>query len=259
MKVPLYHVDAFTSQVFKGNPAAVCPLTEWLDERVLQAVAAENNLSETAFLVRKGSSFEIRWFTPTVEVDLCGHATLAAGFVVFNYLEPAGSIVSFSSPSGPLVVRRDADLFSLDFPSRPPAACLAPPLLTRALGAAPAEILASRDYLAIYPKEEDVRSLKPDMSLLKDIDRLGVITTAPGSHCDFVSRFFAPGAGIPEDPATGSSHCTLIPYWSQQLRKQKLHALQVSARSGELFCEDRGDRVTISGRAVLYSEGTLHL
>jgi PhzF family phenazine biosynthesis protein len=259
MKIPLYHVDAFSSQVFGGNPAAVCPLPQWIDETLLQAIASENNLSETAFLVRLPDGYEIRWFTPTVEVDLCGHATLASGFVVLNMLEPASHTVQFHSKSGPLRVSRSDTLFSLDFPSLPPKPCAVPDLLTKALGKPPDKILGSRDYLAIYLTEEDIRCLKPDMSLLQQIDRLGVIVTAPGSDADFVSRFFAPGSGIPEDPVTGSAHCTLIPYWSNRLGKTHLHAYQVSARGGELFCEDQGERVRISGQAVLYSEGTLYL
>ena len=259
MKIPLYHVDAFSSRVFRGNPAAVCPLPHWIDETLLQAIAAENNLSETAFLVRLPDGYEIRWFTPVVEVDLCGHATLASGFVVLSMIEPTSQAVQFQSKSGPLKVSRSDALFSLDFPSRPPEPCAVPDLLTRALGRVPDRILGSRDYLAIYLTEEDVRSLKPDMSLLRQIDRLGVIVTAPGSDADFVSRFFAPGAGIPEDPVTGSSHCTLIPYWSTRLGKKNLHAYQLSVRGGELFCEDQGERVRISGHAVLYSEGTLHM
>ena len=259
MKIPLFHVDAFSSQVFRGNPAAVCPLPQWIDETLLQAMASENNLSETAFLVRLPDGYEIRWFTPAVEVDLCGHATLAAGFVVLNILEPAGRTVQFQSKSGPLKVSRDDGLLSLDFPSRPPEPCPVPDLLVKALDRAPNHVLGSRDYLAIYSTEEEVRCLRPDMTLLRQIDRLGVIVTAPGSTADFVSRFFAPGAGIPEDPVTGSSHCTLTPYWSKRLGKRRLHAFQVSARGGELFLEDQDERVRISGQAVLYSEGTLYL
>jgi len=259
MKIPLYHIDAFSSQVFKGNPAAVCPLSQWIDETLLQAIASENNLSETAFLVKIPGEYEIRWFTPAVEVDLCGHATLASGFVVMNILEPAIHSVQFQSKSGPLKVTRREGLLSLDFPSRPPNPCAMPDLLAKALGTLPIQVFSSRDYLAIYATEEHVRNLDPDMTLLRQIDRLGVIVTAPGSDCDFVSRFFAPGSGIPEDPVTGSAHCTLIPYWSKRLGKTSLHAYQLSARGGELFCEDQGERVRISGHAVLYSEGALYL
>lgn len=194
-----------------------------------------------------------------MEVDLCGHATLASGFVVFHYLSPGITAVQFRSKSGPVMVTKDDGLLSLNFPSRPPTTCPIPDRLLEALAKPPAKVLGSRDYLVIYSDEEDVHSLRPDMKLLQQINRLGVIVTAPGSNCDFVSRFFAPGAGIPEDPVTGSAHCTLTPYWSKQLAKNRLHAYQVSARGGELFCEDLGDRVKISGNAVLYSDGTLYL
>ncbi len=259
MKIPLYHIDAFTSQLFTGNPAAVCPLEFWLDDKILQSIAAENNLAETAYLVPQGEGYAIRWFTPEREVDLCGHATLASAYVVFNFLHPSLEAVRFDSHSGPLFVRRESDLLSLDFPSRPPQACMAPELLLKSLGKEPRTILASRDYLAVFDTAEEVRSLRPDLIALKDLDRLGLIVTAAASECDFVSRFFAPGAGIPEDPVTGSAHCTLIPYWSQKLGKSRLHAFQVSARGGELFCEDLGNRVKISGRAVKYLEGVIWL
>jgi predicted PhzF superfamily epimerase YddE/YHI9 len=259
MKIPLYHIDAFTSRQFAGNPAAVCPLDSWLDENLLQSIAAENNLSETAYIVPQRDTYAIRWFTPTQEVDLCGHATLASGYVVFNYLRPQIHAVCFESPSGPLFVRREADLLSLDFPARPPLVCSLPEAIPKSLGREPRDILAARDYLAVFDTEEEVRSLRPDFEALKHLDRLGLIVTSAGRECDFVSRFFAPGAGISEDPVTGSSHCTLVPYWAQRLGKSRLHALQVSARGGELFCEDLGSRVKISGRAIKYMEGVIHI
>jgi len=253
----MYQVDAFTGQVFSGNPAAICPLDSWLPDEQMQAIAAENNLAETAFFVRNGSGYKLRWFTPAVEVDLCGHATLAAAQVILNDLTPGEPTVSFETKSGTLTVTRDGDLYSLDFPARPPQACEPYPGLVAALGGEPEKILAARDYFVVYSTEDELRALKPDMQALMKIDRFAVIATAPGDHFDFVSRFFAPAKGVPEDPVTGSSHCTLTPYWSKRLGKTKLHAWQASPRGGELWCEDRGDRVTMSGKAVRFFEGTI--
>jgi PhzF family phenazine biosynthesis protein len=272
MELPIYQVDAFASAVFRGNPAAVCPLEEWLPDETLQAIAAENNLAETAYYVRRSNSseFDLRWFTPAVEVDLCGHATLASASVILEVRrELLGPRVVFHTRSGELTVEREGDLYSLDFPSRPPEACQADPVLEAGLGAKPSVILASRapipaaqDYLCIFECEEQVRELKPDMRLLTGIDRFAVIATAPGSSsgagaCDFVSRFFAPAKGIPEDPVTGRAHTTLIPYWSRRLGKTSLFGRQISRRGGELWCEDRGPRVKIAGRAVQYLEGRI--
>jgi PhzF family phenazine biosynthesis protein len=260
MKLRLFQIDAFTSRVFGGNPAAIVPLEHWLDDETLQSIAAENNLSETAFFVGEKGYFHIRWMTPTDEVDLCGHATLAAAWVVFNEIEKGRTEVHFRSKSGPLRVSAVDDTLSLDFPSRPPEPSDgAAAALAAALGARPREVLASRDYLAVYETEDEVRALKPDMPNVAALDRLGVIVTAPGRDCDFVSRFFVPSVGIPEDPVTGSAHCTLVPYWSKRLRKSKLFARQVSARGGELWCEDRGERVRIAGRCVRFLEGTIEL
>ena len=259
MRIPFYQVDAFTSEVFGGNPAGVCPLDEWLDDVLLQSIAAENNLSETAFFVRRGGHYELRWFTPRIEVDLCGHATLASGHVIFEALEPNATRIEFKTPSGTLAVAREGELLSLDFPSRPAAPCDAPLELASALGAAPREVRQARDFLAIFDQEEAILQLRPDMARLAELDCLGVIVTAPGRRCDFVSRFFAPRAGIPEDPVTGSAHCTLVPYWAQRLGKIRLHAQQLSERGGELFCEDKGQRVSIAGRAVTYLEGEIRL
>ncbi|HUG52907.1 MAG TPA: PhzF family phenazine biosynthesis protein [Vicinamibacteria bacterium] len=259
MRLPIFQVDAFTSQVFRGNPAAVCPLESWLDDATLQSIAAENNVSETAFYVGGDGTYEIRWMTPAQEVDLCGHATLASAFVLFGGPEQGREEVVFRSKSGDLKVRREGDLITLDFPSRPPRAVTASDDLLEGLGRAPREVWAARDYLAVYDREEDVRALSPDMARLLRLDQFAVIVTAPGSRVDFVSRFFAPRAGIDEDPVTGSAHCTLVPFWSKRLGKKRLHALQVSARGGELFCEDRGERVAISGRAVRYLEGTIEV
>jgi PhzF family phenazine biosynthesis protein len=258
--LPIYQVDAFAERLFTGNPAAICPLEEWLPDTVMQAIAAENNLAETAFFVRDGEGYRLRWFTPAVEVDLCGHATLASAYVVMTCLRPELESVSFQSRGGELVVRRDGGLYALDFPARPPEHCQVHPRLIEALGTVPLEVLAARDYLVVYQNEEQVRTLQPNMELLSLMDRFAVIVTAPGSGgVDFVSRFFAPAHGVPEDPVTGSAHCTLIPYWSKRLGKTRLHARQISRRGGELFCEHRGERVTIAGRAVLYLEGSIRV
>ncbi len=264
MRIPFFHVDAFASEAFKGNPAGVCLLREWPPDPVMQAIAAENNLPETAFVLRGGGRFGLRWFTPTVEVDLCGHATLAAAHVLFAHAgrPPGASIarIEFQSKSGLLAVEREGEQLVLDFPSRPPLPCAAPEALIRGLGRAPLEVLGSRDYLCVYGRAEDVATLRPDLSLLAGLDRFGVIVTAPGSGAvDFVSRFFAPGDGIPEDPVTGSAHCTLIPYWAKRLGKSKLAARQISARGGELSCELAGDRVRIGGRAVTYLRGEIEV
>jgi PhzF family phenazine biosynthesis protein len=258
MKLSYFEVDAFASKPFAGNPAGVCPLKHWLADATMQNIAAENNLSETAFFVPRGSDYELRWFTPMVEIDLCGHATLASAFVLFSELDRPGDAVQFHSRSGPLVVRRQIDVLTLDFPSRPPAAAATPEALIRGLGKKPVEVLKARDYFAVFPTAEDVRSLNPDFALLGTLDEK-VIVTAPGIDCDFVSRFFAPTAGVPEDPVTGSAHCTLIPYWSQRLGKTELFARQVSKRGGELFCELAGERVLIGGKAVLYSRGQIEI
>ncbi len=258
MKIPYYQIDAFTGAMFSGNPAGVCLLEEWPEDALLQSIAAENNLSETAFLVKSGKTYDLKWFTPKIEVDLCGHATLASAFVIFEYVDPSSDRVSFVSKSGLLTVVRTDDTLTMDFPSRPAAVCQAPDLMAESLGSSPVEVrLSVRDYLAIFETEDQVRRLQPDMQGLCKLDRLGIIVTAPGIKCDFVSRFFAPRAGIPEDPVTGSAHSTLIPYWAERLNKPTLHAFQVSGRGGELFCEDHGDRVKIAGKAVVYLQGTI--
>ncbi|MES1172268.1 MAG: PhzF family phenazine biosynthesis protein [Bacteroidota bacterium] len=261
--IPVYQIDAFTDRPFAGNPAAVCPIDEWLPDALLQSIAAENNLSETAFLVREGGDFRIRWFTPTVEVDLCGHATLASAFVVFTEIDPGRQRVVFASRSGPLVVvRRPAGLV-MDFPAWPPHPIAPPDGLAAALGATPVFVLAARDLLAVFDDAATVRQLRPDMTRLAALDKLGVAVTAPGTGADgdvdFVSRFFAPRAGIPEDPVTGSAHCSLTPYWATRLGRDRLFARQVSARGGSLDCTLRGDRVDIGGRAVLVMRGNLLL
>jgi predicted PhzF superfamily epimerase YddE/YHI9 len=258
MRVPIYQVDAFASGLFRGNPAAICPLDRWLPEEVLQAVAAENNLAETAFYVRENGRYRLRWFTPTVEVELCGHATLASAAVI---LEIRGELteprVVFDSRSGELMVHRAGALYNLDFPSRPAVECPPHAPLIEAMGARPVSTLRGPSELLVFETEEQVRALRPDMVRLEQLPC--VIATAPGRDCDFVSRFFAPSKGIAEDPVTGSAHTTLIPYWSARLGKKDLFARQVSARGGELWCADRGARVTIGGKAVKYLEGHIEI
>jgi len=258
MKITYFEVDAFASKPFHGNPAGVCPLPAWLDDATMQNIAAENNLSETAFFVPRGDDYDLRWFAPAVEIDLCGHATVASAFILFSELGRRGDSVRFHSKSGPLIVTRNKDILTLDFPSRPPRPCTTPDALIRGLSRKPREVLKARDYFALFATEDEVRSLQPDFALLGTLDEK-VIVTAPGTDCDFVSRFFAPTVGVPEDPVTGSAHCTLIPYWSERLGKKKMFARQVSKRGGELFCELAGDRVLIGGKAVLYSRGEIEI
>jgi PhzF family phenazine biosynthesis protein len=259
MKIPLYQIDAFSNHIFSGNPAAVCPLKEWLEDSLLQAIAQENNLSETAFFVPQGDGYHIRWFTPVAEVDLCGHATLATAFVIFNYFDTSSSHVSFHSKSGKLTVVKEVELLSMDFPSQPPVLCETPKELLDGIGREPLEVLCSEDYVAVFSSENDIIELNPDMAMLKKLDLRGVIVTARGRNVDFVSRFFAPKFGVNEDPVTGSAHCALTPYWANKLNKKDLHAYQVSQRGGELFCKDDGNRVIISGRAIQFMEGSITL
>lgn len=259
MEIPLYQIDAFTGRVFGGNPAAVCPLKAWLPAETMQAIAAENNLSETAFFVPEGDGYDLRWFTPATEVDLCGHATLAAGALVLSKLDPSRSSVRFHTASGVLKVVKDGEWFAMDFPAweAKPAKSSA---VAEALGKAPVELLGNqRDYLAVFEREADIRALAPNFDKLGKLDRPGMIVTAPGDDVDFVSRFFAPGLGIKEDPVTGSAHCALTPYWSKRLDRTTLNARQISARGGELVCEQRGERVGMRGRAAFYLEGTIRI
>jgi PhzF family phenazine biosynthesis protein len=260
MRIPLYQVDAFTSRLFGGNPAAVCPLSEWLPEATMQAIAAENNLAETAFFVPQGDGYLLRWFTPAVEVELCGHATLASGHVVTRILAPERRSVTFDTlKAGPLVVTRDGDLLAMDFPAWPPEDKSADPRVLAALGAGPAESFVARGRtLAVYDRAEDVAALRPDFAAMHRVEGADAIATAPGRDgVDFVSRYFAPNSGVDEDPVTGSAHCVLTPYWAARLGKERLTARQISARGGELTCTLRGDRVTIAGHAVLYLEGAI--
>jgi predicted PhzF superfamily epimerase YddE/YHI9 len=279
MQLPFYQVDAFADAVFTGNPAGVCPLAEWLPDATMQAIAAENNLSETAFFVPGGddADFSLRWFTPTVEVDLCGHATLASAFVIMTLLEPGRTGVRFATrASGVLGVRRDTEWWVMDFPRWPAAAMAMPPAgLSEALGRRPPQVYDGPDWMAVYDEESEVRALKPDFAALARLPKRGIIATAPGpgsgtgpaagpgtganSGPDFISRFFAPGAGIDEDPVTGSAHCMLAPYWAERLGRPELLAHQISARGGEVRCAVRGERVELAGRAALYLEGRLHV
>jgi PhzF family phenazine biosynthesis protein len=259
MKIPLYQVDAFTSRLFSGNPAAVCILDDWIEDRILQSIAAENNLSETAFLVRSDEGYDLTWFTPVAEVALCGHATLASAYVLFDERGwPEENIHFRTRSSGVLIVTRRDHLIEMDFPRKPPAPVETPRELEGALGVAPRQVFGSEeDLLVTLADEREVRSVQPEFAALGRLDFRGIIITARGDHSDFVSRFFAPRYGIPEDPVTGSAHCVLVPYWAGVLGKKELHAFQVSRRGGELFCREEGRRVKIAGSAVLYLEGTI--
>ncbi|MGB0203648.1 MAG: PhzF family phenazine biosynthesis protein [Neptuniibacter sp.] len=257
MKLPIYQIDAFAEKTFEGNPAAVVPLEEWLPDEIMQSIAEENNLAETAFFVPTDSGFHIRWFTPKDEVKLCGHATLASAYVLFNCLGYKAPSVSFDSLSGELTVTRGGEYLTLDFPNQMPVPCEVPQALVDALGIEPKACLANEDYMAVFSSEEEVAAIQPDYRLLEQLDRRGLIVTAPGNASDFVARFFAPKLGVPEDPVTGSAYTHLTPYWSEKLGKAKLSAIQISPRTGKLQCEVKGDRVLISGTAVKYLEGTI--
>ena len=256
MEIPIYQVDAFTDHVFGGNPAAVCPLDAWLPDETMQAIAAENNLAETAYFIPQGDGYALRWFTPTVEAPLCGHATLASAHVIFTHFKPEARELRFQTFSGELVVTRDGGLLTLDFPARPGTKTAPPAALIEGLGAHPLEVWSAPYFMAVFAHEDDIRSLQPDMRLLGGLEP--VICTAPGSgEIDFVSRFFAPSHGIDEDPVTGSAHCTLVPYWAARLKKTAMRARQISKRVGDLWVELRGDRVRMSGYGVEYLRGTI--
>jgi len=264
MRIPLFHVNAFTDQPFTGNPAAVCPLSVWLDDRTLRKVAAENNLSATAFLVSQDDGYELRWFTPRCELRLCGHATLASGLVVLDILNPALEEARFQTRShGLLTIHKEGNLFSMDFPAISPEVCAKPSdVLPRAVGPGPPpyEVLEANDtYFVVYESEGVIRKLRPDFAWLEKLHPFVVSVTAPGENADFVSRYFAPSYGFPEDPVTGSAHCALTPYWTKRLGKTQLHARQVSERGGELWCEGKGDRVVLQGRAVCTLQGSLEI
>lgn len=259
MSLPFYWIDAFTDRPFAGNPAGVVPLAQWPEAALMQNIAFENGLAETSFIVKTAEDrYHLRWFTPTIEMDLCGHATLAAAFVIFTELGATSDLLTFDTRSGPLTVERLGDgRLELNFPSRPPTPVAISPALVQALGATPDHVAQARDTLCVFAREADVLALRPDFVAIGALDTFAVIATAPGQDGDFVSRFFAPRAGVNEDPVTGSAHCTLTPYWAARLGKKRLHARQVSPRGGELWCELAGDRVKIAGHAVLYLKGTI--
>ena len=262
MRARIFQIDAFTSRRFSGNPAAVIPMARFPADEVMQAIAAENNLAETAFLVPEGSDYRLRWFTPVTEVPLCGHATLASAAVVMERLEPGRETVVFHSRSGPLTVTRaDAAVYVLDFPSRPSQQVMTPPGLAEALGSVPVEVFVNTfNYMAVLETARIVRQLAPDLAAIKRMDRGGLIVTAPGdASYDFVSRYFAPAKGIPEDPVTGAAHCMLAPYWAKRLNKTELRAYQASSRGGELVCRISGDRVELRGCCVFYLEGEVEI
>ncbi len=259
MKLPIYQIDAFAEKPFEGNPAAVIPLEHWLSDTIMQSIAEENNLSETAFFVPTESGFHIRWFTPSKEVNLCGHATLASAFVLFDVLGVQSDSIAFDSLSGPLGVTKNDGLLTLDFPAQPPEKCAIPKELVAGLGVSPIECYRNEDYIAVFPSEDDVSSITTNHASLEQLDLRGVIATAPSSTYDFVLRFFAPNFGIPEDPVTGSAQTQLTPYWTEKLGKSQLRSKQISARSGKFISELRGDRVLISGLAIMYMEGTIHV
>ncbi len=261
MNLPIFQVDAFTDQIFGGNPAAVCPLEHWLSDDILQNIAAENNLSETAFFKKRDDLYEIRWFTPQAEVELCGHATLAAAHVLFDHFKFRGNHLVFESMySGKLEVSKNNELLTLDFPVDQIEPALPPDHLIESLGMRPIEIWRGKtDYLVYFASQEDIEEIRPDFGMLKRVECRGVIITAPGYDCDFVSRFFAPKVGVNEDPVTGSAHTSLVPFWAHRLNKLEFEATQLSARGGFLQCRLSGDRVLISGQACTFMRGSINL
>lgn len=261
MKLKKYHIDAFTDKLFGGNPACVIPLKEWLPDEMLFLITKENNLAETAFFIETKDVFHIRWFTPDVEMDLCGHATLATAHVLRKHLNYKGDVIRFTSASGELQVSFDADKYVLDFPSRMPGIAELPEIISASLNSQPKEVYLSRDYVLVYESEEEIKALNPDKNKLEQIDlgHGGIICTAIGNEADFVSRFFTPGATIFEDPVTGSAHCSLVPFWSERLNKKDLLAYQISDRHGVLYCTNKNDRVLLCGGAVTYSVGDIYL
>lgn len=260
MELTIYQVDAFAEEVFKGNPAAVIPLEHWLEDDMMQQIAMENNLSETAFFVMTDKGFHLRWFTPEYEIDLCGHATLASAFVIKNFVQPPLNEINFSTEKAGVLKAYANGIYTLDFPSRMPVLCEVPETLLPSIGISHAvEVLRSRDYFVVLQNEDAIRNLEPDFNLMSQLDTIGVIVTAKGDSADVVSRCFYPGAGIPEDPVTGSAHCNIVPYWSDKLGKTKLECKQLSARGGELLCELVDDRVLMSGKCILYMKGKIFI
>jgi len=262
MTLDIFQIDAFTDKLFGGNPAAVCPLKEWLPDATLLNIAKENNLAETAYFIHKQNNvFHLRWFTPEIEIDLCGHATLASAFVILNCLDYDFESVLFQTMSGELTISRKGHFLEMDFPSRPPNPSELPQTIKNSLSNQPNEVYKARDYVLVYNSENDIKNLKVSASILEQINLSpgGIIVTSKGNECDFVSRFFTPGAAVFEDPVTGSAHCTLIPFWAKRLNKNDLHAFQISDRKGELFCKLVGERVFIKGTAVKYLQGTIEI
>ena len=258
MRIPIYQIDAFSSQPFKGNPAAVCPLEEWLPDEVMQSIAMENNLSETAFFVKNEDQYDIRWFAPKIEIDLAGHPTLATAHVIFNEMNHQGDTITFKSKIGDILeITRNKDIISMNFPTRPPKKIYKKELIEEAIGVEVEEFYENRDGLAVVANEEIVTNLSPSMDKISKLDYIGLIVTSRGENVDFVSRFFAPQNGVPEDPVTGSAHCELIPLWAEKLNKNKLTAKQLSSREGTLYCEYLNDRVIIGGEAVTVLSGEL--
>jgi PhzF family phenazine biosynthesis protein len=258
MKIKIYQVDAFTDKLFSGNPAAVCPLDKWLDDKTLQKIAAENNLSETAFFVKENNHYHIRWMTPFEEVKLCGHATLASAFIIFNLLHHKPKLLKFTSKSGELLVEKKGEFYKMIFPLNIPKKIDMPQQLEEILKIKPIEVLFNESYVVVFENEENIYSINPDFSKLSEL-KYNVIVTAPGNKVDFISRFFAPSIGVNEDPVTGYAHTLLGPYWSKKLKKKELHAYQASKRGGDLFIKCLNDRVEISGKAVLYLTGEIIL
>jgi len=259
MKIPVYQIDAFANKPFEGNPAAICPLQSWLPDETMQSISEENNLSETAFFIPIENGFHIRWFTPVAEVDLCGHATLASAYVIFTFLGFDRSTINFESKSGLLKVEQKEGLLVMDFPSQAPVPCQIPEEIMKAFTHKPIECLKAEDYIVVFRDEDEVVSAQPDFAALSKLDLRGVVITAKSSKYDFVVRFFAPKLGVAEDPVTGSAYTQLIPYWSNILGANKLHAKQVSCRGGEVFCETVGNRVNIAGKAVKYLAGEIEI
>lgn len=261
MKQNIYQVDAFADEIFKGNPAAVCPLKSWLKDDILQKIAMENNLSETAFFVKDNDFYQIRWFTPTVEVDLCGHATLATAFVLFNHEKHEGNKIIFKSlKSGELSVSRSGELLTMNFPADIIGQVTQETYISECFNISPMQIFKGKtDYMLVFGSETDIKQLIPNLNKIRKLDCRGVIVTAPGENVDFVSRFFGPQSGVDEDPVTGSAHTTLTPYWSQRLGKKALNAIQLSARKGFLSCKINGSRVDISGKCRLYLKGEIYI
>ncbi|STQ90276.1 PhzF family phenazine biosynthesis protein [Iodobacter fluviatilis] len=260
MQIRYFHVDSFTNEIFHGNPAGVCILPKWLPDKIMCQIARENALPETAFVVKENETYHIKWFTPDIEMDLCGHATLAAAFVVNKFIDSINTII-FQSISGELKAVIDNDLISLSFPKRTPIAASAPDILLKSVNIKPAEIYKSRDYIFIYDSEKQIRDIKVDLDVFNQInlDPGGLCVTAKGDNSDFVSRYFTPQSTILEDPVTGSSHCSLIPLWSNKMGKNELIAMQLSERGGKLICKKEADHVVIAGNAVIYKEGVINL